>query len=367
MIYMDHASTTYVYPEVITTIKDILENNWGNPSNLYKFGEKSKEIVDTARRSIARTIGADPSEIFFTSGASEGNVWIVKQANYKVMCSAFEHHNLINNPNCVLIDENYLDMAIESKSDPILHSNYDNWICSHMYVNNETGEIFPIERICQKAHQLGMLFHSDMTQALGHIPINVKNLKVDFATFTAHKVHGPKGIGFVYFNSDTVKTIEPLIYGGGQEFNHRAGTENVPYIAGMRLAVVNMCNRRDLYQYHCLELKKKMDSLFRYYLEDDDFIVVSPGNSVDNIYTICLKDVSSELIAEELSNRDICVGTGSACTSGELENSTVLTAMGIPDKYINGELRFSFDVKNTLGEVEEVVKAVVNIYNTFKN
>ena len=370
MIYLDHASTTYVYPEVIDSIRNTMEKTWGNPSNLYKFGQDAKKIINTARRSIARTIGADPSEIFFTSGASEGNAWVAHQIakTGSLLCSPYEHHNLINNPKSVIIDENYLDMALEAqrKELSLNFSRYtlENNICSFMYVNNETGEIFPIERICEKAHQLGMLFHSDMTQALGHIPINVKNLKVDYATFTGHKIHAPKGVGFVYFNSDTIKEIKPLIYGGGQEFNHRAGTENVPYIEGMRLAIVNTASRREIYQHHCSTLKKRADSLFRELLPEDKFMVITPGNSVDNIYTICLKDVSNEIISDELSKLDIYIGTGSACSSGEMENSTVLTALGIPEEFIQGELRFSFDVKNTLGDVEKAVQNIVKIYKS---
>ena len=238
MIYLDHASTTYVYPEVIDAVKNTMEQNWGNPSNLYQFGVESRKILDRARRTLATNLGCEPGEIIFTSGASEGNAWVVNLSNGDLFCSGYEHHNLYANPRCRIIDEAFLDLAIRGMEDTdedenpmgVNKSYYEGRICSHMYVNNETGEIFPIERLCEKAHLLGMYFHSDMTQALGNVPINLHNLGVDFATFSGHKIHAPKGVGFIYINSRTFKEPCPMIYGGGQEFGLRAGTENVPYI-----------------------------------------------------------------------------------------------------------------------------------------
>ena len=364
-IYLDHASTTYVYPEVIDEINRVMKDYWGNPSNLYDFGQKSKEIINQARESIANCIGAKPEEIFFTSGASEGNAWICKQGT-SILCSPYEHHNLIHNPKAVLIDENYLDMALANYNYELHAGNYENFICSWMYVNNETGEIFPIERICRKAHSLGMKFHSDMTQALGHISINVKELGVDFATFSTHKCHMCKGQGFVYINSDTVKQVEPLIYGGGQEGGIRAGTENIPYIAGARLAVINSCNSMGFQNTICREMKQYLIKTLTEKL-GDDIMIVTPGNSIDTTLCVCFKDISGEALMMTMADEyNVYLGVGSACNSGDLEPSSVLKAMGIPDEYIQGQIRFSFDKRNTMTEIKTVANLLINTYKEMK-
>lgn len=375
MIYLDHASTTYVYPEVIDVVKNTMEQNWGNPSNLYQFGVESRKILDRARRTLATNLGCEPGEIIFTSGASEGNAWVVNLSNGDPFCSGYEHHNLYANPRCRIIDEAFLDLAIrgakdtDENGDPmgVNKSYYEGRICSHMYVNNETGEIFPIERLCEKAHLLGMYFHSDMTQALGNVPINLHNLGVDFATFSGHKIHAPKGVGFIYINSHTFKEPHPMIYGGGQEFGLRAGTENVPYIEGLRLAVANSCARRDLKSTHCHGLKKQAMTLLESLFDNEDFKVVTPGNSVDNIFTFCLRGVSSEIIMMELNEKEIYIGTGSACTSGDMEPSNTLMSMGVDQEFLNGEIRLSFDLKNTKQDVKTAMEEISKVYKELKN
>lgn len=362
MIYLDHASTTYIYPEVIDVIKNSLNNNWGNPSSLYNLGKNSKEKIQEARISIANSIGAKPQEIIFSSGASEGNAFIAHQSP-KILCSPYEHHNFITNPKCILIDENYLDLAIKKEIDQDYKlGTYNNWICSWMYVNNETGEIFDIKKIGEKAHKLGMFFHSDMTQALGNIPINVKELNVDYATFSGHKVHAPKGIGFIYINSETIEKTLPLIYGGGQEFNIRAGTENIAYIEGLRLAVINSCSKIHFKTAHTYKLKKYAQKLMEEYFNKEDYIIVSPGNSVNNIFCFCLKNISGEIITDILNQKQICISNGSACNSGNLEPSSVLEAMQIPEDYIYGEIRLSFDLTNTKNEIKIVLEEISKAY-----
>lgn len=376
MIYLDNASTTKVLPEVVDTVKIILEKCWGNPSNLYDIGLDAKKIVNQARIDIATMIGAKPEEIFFTSGSSEGNAMVVEQAKTqggKLLCSPYEHHNFISNPDCVIIDENYLRLAISQKEMDESHNMSTEWyslennICSWMYVNNETGEIFDIERICKMAHRLGMHFHSDMTQALGNIQINVKTLGVDYATFTGHKVGAPKGIGFIYINSDSIHSVKPLIFGGGQQNGIRAGTENVPYIEGLRIAVVNACNHIGLKKAHCYKLKNFfLNGLKDICTEGQDYIVVSPENSINSTVCVCFKHITGEALMLALNERAIYIGTGSACNTGDLEPSTVLSAMSISDDFIDGEIRISFNMNNTEGEVKTLLNAIKDILNTVK-
>ena len=363
MIYLDHASTTYVSPEIIDVINSTMKESWGNPSNLYDWGVKSKKIINEARISIAGSIGAKPGEIYFTSGASEGNAWALNQKP-KCLCSAYEHHNIINNPKSVIIDENYLDMALTElnlrmQQDACLPY-FGNYLFSHMLVNNETGEIFPVSRMTKKAHALGMLVHSDLTQALGNISVNVKDLGIDMATFTGHKIHAPKGIGFMYISED-VKEIKPLIYGGGQERGIRAGTENIPYIAGLRIAVNNAVVNRKYKEVVTSKLKQQLvNGLTEKKLP---FIINSPGNSIASTLNISFKDIEGEALAMLLNDKEIYVGVGSACNTGDFEPSSVLTAMGVPDDYIRGAMRFSFDVTNTKEEINKVIEAIDQGYH----
>lgn len=370
-IYFDHVSTTYVLPEVAKVISEALTENWGNPSNMYAFGEKTHDLINDARFRIARAIGARPEEIFFTSGASEGNAWIAKQGS-KMLISPYEHHNLMNNPNCTVVDLDYIKMAL-SKIDAndidseILHTAYKSFIWSHMYVNNETGEIFPIKEYVKIAHRLGMKFHSDMTQALGNIDIDVKDLKVDYATFTGHKVHAPKGVGFVYINSDTVDYVEPLLYGGKQEGGVRAGTENIPYILGLALAVETAVKQIPQKQMDCRYLKHLMENQLR--AEELDFIINTPASeekSVTNILNVAFRNISSENLMMDLSEQGIYCGTGSGCDSGNGDPSYVLQELKVPPEYIHGPIRFSFDSTNTCEEVCAVAHAIGELIREYK-
>lgn len=208
-----------------------------------------------------------------------------------------------------------------------------------------------------KAHNLGMRFHSDMTQALGNVQINVHKLDVDFATFTGHKVNAPKGIGFIYikksvWQDESKYFFTRMIPGGGQEMSFRAGTENVPYIDALRMAVHTAIVHRKNKQSYCFALKKRMiEELNK---NGVPFIINSPGNSVNNILNISIKNISGENLMMDLSDRNIFVGVGSACNSGDGEPSEVLQAMGIPEEYIHGAIRFSFGYNNTMDEVISV-------------
>lgn len=364
-IYLDSASTTKVNPEFITIIKKDLEEFWANPSNLYSISEKPKEIIEEARSSIAKSIGAEPFEIFFTSGTSEGNAWACEQRD-KVLCSPYEHHNLTTNPKCRIIDEDWLEKALVWKmnNSEDYMANYENFLCSWMYVNNETGEIFDIKNIAKKAHNLGMIFHSDMTQAIGNVPINIKNLDVDIATFSGHKIHAPKGIGFIYFNSKRINNIHQLIYGGQQEHSKRPGTENVPYIDALRMAVYNAVVNRASKQNYCLGLKKLMvEELNKQGL---DFIINSPANSVNNILNVSFKNISGEALMMDLSDRGIYVSTGSACASGDGKPSEVLEEMGIAEEYIQGAIRFSFDWNLHKEDIKSVACNVAELVKSYK-
>ena len=359
MIYLDHASTTYVYADIADLIDLNIRYYWGNPSNLYAFGEQSKSAINVARENIAKALGVLPEEIFFTSGSSEGNTWALNQRP-RTVCSAYEHHSITKNVNAVMVDEQYLDGVLETKQ-RIINARYDNFIYSHMLVNNISGEIFDVKTLTEKAHKAEMLVHSDMTQALGNTPINLYDLGVDMATFSGHKVHAPKGIGFNFFKKSTFekKEIRPLIF-GEQERALRGGTENVPYIIALGVAVIKAVEGIEKKQDYCKKLKKVF--LDKMKESGVDYNIVSPSNSIDSTVSICLKNVESEILSTMLSDKAIYFGTGSACNTGLMENDSTLEAMGIEPEYIRGLIRLSFDLTNTEEEIIEFVDELVKAY-----
>ena len=338
MIYLDNAATSRVAQNVIDVITNDLANNWSNPSSIYEF-DNSKKILSNARETIASCLNCDPEEIYFTSGSSEGNAWAIQQKS-KTMCSAYEHHNIINNPKSVIVDEDYLDrtaIVIGNNAVDIIN-NYENFLVSWMMVNNETGEMFNTKYIANLAHFIGASYHCDITQAIGNMPIDLhgKHSYIDIATASAHKFHGPKGIGFIYFNKNTFPQdkIKPLIYGGIQENNKRAGTENIPYIDGMAVALKDA----------------------------ENMMIVSPAKSIASTATVCFKDIEGEIMTAILAEHEIYCSSGSACNTGDLEPSSVLAGMKIPDEYLRGEVRISMDLSNTEEEVVQTAKLLKNIY-----
>lgn len=372
MIYLDNASTTYIYPEVIEKIYDILKNNWGNPSNIYSFGFKSKEIIDGARITIAKCIGAKPENIFFTSGSSEGNAWALKQGT-KCLCSPYEHHNITENANSIIADEDYLERTLNQDwtTKSYLKQEYKNWVYSHMLVSNETGEIFDVNPLFKQAKQLEMFTHCDMTQALSNVPIYMDKFPdVDMATFSGHKVHAPKGVGFVYISDKVLEKhydenkpefrLEPLIYGGIQERNLRAGTENIAYIAGLAIAVDRATSEGMLKNITCIHLrqfaKEKLDN------SNLDYYIVEGKHNIASTFTFCLKNIESEVIQNMLSEKNIFIGTGSACGDGTMSVSETLKYMEVPIEYIHGEIRLSFDLTTTEEDIDTAINAIEECY-----
>lgn len=370
-IYLDHAATTYIYPELIPIIAEDLDRNWGNASTMYSFGQNSRTIIEESRIRIAHSIGCDSNEIVFTSGSSEGNALAIKQRR-KCLCSPYEHHDISENVNSIIADDDYFQMALRSMeesgiSDEVYaRSLSEDYLYSHMYVNNETGEIFDIIKKCGYAKKLNMLVHSDMTQALGNIPINLHELPVDIATFSGHKAHAPKFCGFAYFNAKafTDNKIKPLIY-GSQERTFRGGTENIPYIHAMSLAVEKACSHIDKKTVHCKKLKILLLEQLAKNFDEDDYMIVSPSNSVSSIIGVCFKGIEGEVLQQLLSEKDIFVGTGAACSSGDMEPSATLKYMNIPEEYIRGQIRISTDLSTSGQDIVELVKALKESYSMF--
>lgn len=367
-IYLDNAATNKVDDEIVDIIVEDLKENWGNASTSYDFGQHSRLIIEESRKKIAKCIGALPEEIYFTSGASESNAWAIHQKG-KTLVSPYEHHDITDNPNTVVVDDDWFLQAINMEDDifsPIAEEAFEsNFLVSHMLVQNETGEIFNLNKYADYAHKLHMPFHSDMTQGLGNIKINMHDNYncVDIATFGGHKVGAPKFCGFSYFNKEVfpASKIKPLIY-GSQEQGVRGGTENIAFIHAMALAVDKHCYMIDAKQAHCKMLKLAFLEEMRKDFDQDNYMIVSPANSIHSILCVCFKNIEGEILQMMLNDKDIAVATSAACLSGSMEPSQALSFMKIPPEYIRGEIRLSFNLSNTKMELIEVAKQLKNCY-----
>jgi len=367
LIYLDNAATTKPYQEVVNLIYEDLKNSWGNASTVYSIGLESKKIIEDSRERIAACMGADPEEIYFTSGSSEGNAWAINQKS-RCICSPYEHHNITNNNKSVIIDTDYLKMAAFTmkQNRTAIPDLYKDFLLSWMMVNNESGEIFDTEFYGKIAKELGMAYHCDMTQAIGNVYINLHEDfdYVDIATASAHKFGGPKGIGFAYFNKNTFpnEQIKPLIYGGGQEMNVRAGTENIPYIHAMALALEITLEHAIKKYYHCKKLKLLFLEQLMKNFDHDDYYIISPTNSIMSTFSVAFKGVESEILTALMDDVGICINTGSACNDGSMETSSVLKSMNVPEEYIRGPVRISTSLETTENEIIETVNFLKNFY-----
>jgi len=361
MIYLDNASTTWVYPECIAAIDITLMNTWGNPSNKYSLGDEPKQILKEAKEKLAKCINCDPDEIFFTSGASEGNAWASRQGNV-VVCSPYEHHNYTDHPNAFSVTEDYLTMCAMNNigdAQAVYHEMFPHYIYSHMLVSNITGEIFNVNKQFNIAHKYDMFCVCDCTQAFSNIEIDIREIDCDMATFSGHKFHAPKGVGFVYIRKDIQDRIKPLI-SGTQQNGLRGGTENTAYIKALGIAAEKAIEEMREKN----EKSKKFSMITAQMLEESeiDFLPISGNNSIDGTYSFCLKNIESEIIQEMLNAKDIFIGTGSGCADGSMERDATLVYMNIPDEYIGGLIRLSFSISNTEDEVREAIGELIKCY-----
>ena len=329
---------------VLAEMLPYLRDNYGNASSLHSLGRKSRQAIEYAREQVAKSINAEPNQIFFTSGSTESNNWVI--SNFiRILCSKVEHHSILNNPMC-----------FEMKDNSLAHQIYEYYpdLVTHLYVNNETGQIYDIKKMAEICHKMKVPFHTDATQAYGHIPIDVKILNVDSMSLSGHKFHAPNGVGILYLKEPD--KYKPMLYGGGQEKHLRAGTENVAGIVGMGKAC-------ELYNYdlktdeYVLNLKIHLMDFITNNIPN--VMINSPlETTVSNILNVSFKGIEGESLMLMLDRAGICVSSGSACNSGSLEPSHVLKDMSVPDDYIYGTIRFSFSKFNTFDEIIEAEKVL---------
>lgn len=376
-IYLDNAATTRVYPEVVDAMSPYFTEYFGNPSSVYSFAGKAKEAVDKARAILAKGIHARPEEIYFTAGGSESDNWALKAAaeaygdkGKHIITSKIEHHAILHT--CEYLEKKgyeitYLD--VDEKGSIDLEGlkraiRPDTILVSVMTANNEIGTIEPIEQIGAITREHGILFHTDAVQAFGHIPMDVDAMNIDMLSASAHKINGPKGVGFLYIRKGV--KIRSFIHGGAQERQRRAGTLNVPGIAGFGKAAQLAFDRMEE---HAAYETKLRDYLIEKVLEEIPYSRLNgerykrlPGNA-----NFCFRFIEGESMLIWLDRKGICASSGSACTSGSLDPSHVLLAIGLPHEIAHGSLRLTLSHENTKEEIDYTVEQLKGIIERLRN
>ena len=371
MIYADNAATTKMSEKAIETMTALMKDTYGNPSSLYEFGQKSKEVLEDAREKIAKAIGANPKEIYFTSGGSESDNQAINSAakagelagKKHIISSAFEHHAVLHTLRKLKkegFEVTLLDVHENGLIDPKEVEDAireDTCLVTIMFANNEIGTIEPIREIGEVCKKHGVTFHTDAVQAIGHIPVNVVDDNIDMLSASAHKFHGPKGVGFVYVRKGV--RLCNLIEGGAQEKGKRAGTENVPGIASMAVALEDAIANLDNY---AKVVTAKRDRLIEGISEishsalNGDAKKRLPGN-----VNFCFEGIEGESILLLLDDKGIAASSGSACTSGSLDPSHVLLAIGRVHDVAHGSLRLTIDDSTTDEEIETIISSVKEV------
>lgn len=370
-IYLDNAATTRTRPEVVGAMLPIFTQDYGNPSSIYPLGEEAALAIKEARTLIASELNCDPREIFFTSGGSESDNWalinIAEQRAGKgrhIITSAIEHHAILHT--CEYLQQRgfevtYLpvdEFGLVSIEDFKAALREDTILASIMFANNEIGTIEPIAELAAIAHGNGTLFHTDAVQAFGHINIDVQEMGIDLLSASAHKIGGPKGLGLLYANRKT--KIRSFIHGGQQERGKRAGTENVPGIIGFAKAVELIAQERDAETKRQIALR---DHAIERILTEIPYSRLNghPSKRLPNNVNVSFEFIEGEGMLLHLSAYGICCSSGSACTSGSLDPSHVLLAIGLPHEKAHGSLRFSFSHETTAEEVDFAIDKLVGI------
>ncbi|WP_282804235.1 cysteine desulfurase family protein [Clostridium tetani] len=365
-IYMDYAATTYIKKEVIEAMMPYLTEYYANPSSVYNMSNNLKIVIDEAKEEIADFIGANPEEVFFTSGGTEGNNWAIKGIAYAneekgkhIITSSIEHPAVLNS--CKYLKEkgfeitflpvdSYGKVDLEKLEKSIRN---DTILVSIMAANNEIGTIQDIKSIGEICKRHKVLFHTDAVQALGQIPINVEEMGIDLMTITAHKIYGPKGIGALYIKKGT--KIENILHGGSQERGKRPGTENTLAIVGFKKAV-------SLLKENGLEESKRIEKLRDKFIKgllqiENTKINGAMGKErLKGNVNVSFKNIDGELLLMLLDREGIYASAGSACSAGSIDASHVLVALGSEDEFLKGTIRFTLGARNTEEEVDFVLE-----------
>ena len=370
-IYADNAATTKISQTAMKAMISAMENSYGNPSSIHQIGMAANDALQTAREQIARCLGCMPKEIFFTSGGTESdNQAIVsaamlgaKQNKRHIISTAFEHHAVLHTLRRLKeqgFEIQLLDVGAEGNITAAQVEEAirpDTCLVTVMFANNEIGSVLPIAEIGEACRANGVLFHTDAVQAAGHIPVNVKKQNIDMLSLSAHKFHGPRGIGALYVKRGIELTS--LMEGGGQERGKRPGTENLPAIMGMAAALKEECTLMEQNEAKVIAMRDRLIqglSQIPYSILNGSREKRLPGN-----VNFCFEGVSGESLLLLLDSRGICASSGSACASGALDPSHVLLSLGLAPEIAQGSLRISLDISNTEEEIDYMLEVIPQV------
>lgn len=376
-VYADNAATTKMSDETIKSMLHVMEFAYGNPSSIHTKGQEAAEILHRARETMAKCLCCETREIYFTSGGSEGDNQALlsaaaigrKKGKQHIVSTAFEHHAVLHTLNRLKMqgfDITLLDVGNDGMvtAEQVARAiREDTCLVTIMYANNEIGSIMPIGKIAAACREKGVLFHTDAVQAAGHLAINVKEQQIDMLSLSAHKFHGPKGIGALYCRKGVPLTN--LIEGGAQERGKRAGTENLPAIVGMATAFADAC-------LHIEENTVKVTAFRDRLIEELTKIPHSvlngdPNHRLPNNVHLCFEGIEGESLLLLLDKNGVCASSGSACTSGSLEPSHVLLAIGRPHEIAHGSLRLTLSYENTAEEIDHIIKVVPEVVSYLRS
>lgn len=366
-VYADNAATTALCPEALEVMVSCLKDNYGNASSMHHSGQAAADVVFEARQDIADCIGADVNEIYFTSGGTESDNWAItnaarlgaKKGKKHIISTTFEHHAVLHT--LMMLEKDgfevtYLDVHEDGyvRIDEFRKAlRDDTCLVTIMYANNEIGTVQPVEEIGAICKEKGVYFHTDAVQAVGHLPINVKQQNIDMLSFSAHKFHGPKGIGVLYCRKGI--PLISFMQGGAQERNKRPGTTNTPAIAATAVALKKSCEEMDKNISYVSSLRDRLI---------DEIVRIIPRTRVNggraprlpgNV-SFCFEGIEGESLLLYLDLKGICGSSGSACTSGSLDPSHVLLALGLPHEIAHGSLRLSLSEYNTAEEIDYIIE-----------
>lgn len=376
-IYLDHAATTPTRSEVVDVMLPYFTQQFGNPSSIYEVARINRKALDEARTTVAQALGATSEEIFFTSGGTESDNWAIKgiaeayeKKGKHIITSNIEHHAVLHT--CQYLEkkgyevtylpvDEYGQISIEDLKNAIRK---DTILISIMYANNEIGTIQPIEAIGQVAKEHNIIFHTDAVQAVGHIPIDVKKMNIDLLSLSGHKLFGPKGIGVLYIRKGI--KIRSLLHGGAQERNRRAGTENVPAIVGLAKALELSIEEMETSNKKIIQLR---DYLIQGVQEKIPYVRLNghPTERLPGNINFSFQFIEGESLLIALDMHGIFASSGSACTSGSLDPSHVLLAIGLPHEIAHGSLRLTLGSENTKEEMDEVLEVLPQVVQRLRD
>ena len=376
-IYADNAATTKMAQIAIDAMMPYMQGIFGNPSSLHSVGQEAAEALSEARAAVAASLGCEPREIYFTSGGSEAdNQAIVsaaangaKKGKKHIISTAFEHHAVLHTLKkrekqgfeVTLLDVHQSGLITAAEVAAAIRE--DTCLVTVMYANNEIGTILPIAEIGAVCREKGVVFHTDAVQAAGHLHINVAEQNIDMLSLSAHKFHGPKGVGALYCRKGII--LSNIIEGGAQERGKRGGTENIPAIMGMAAALSEACANADA---NAAKLSKMRDRLIDGLLKIEHSVLNGDRtNRLPGNVNMCFEGIEGESLLLMLDMHGVCASSGSACTSGSLDPSHVLLAIGRPHEVAHGSLRLSLSEYNTEEEVDAIISAVTEVVQYLRN